>query len=392
MYCLRRNFDITAIKCLNLNNIIMKICFITTGDIKNIATAKRALGLANPLADLGWEVSIIMENCEENKHRTMMECDSRINLYFFNKCSMTQERKKKNDLIKEINPDFLYICAFVTRNIVGIKHKCKKIVEHSELQSGIPDMKGLRKLFCYIYEYYSIIYSDGLLNASRYLQNIYRRRSKKVFKGKMPMLYYPYAFNTNVVKVIEKENIKDKFKKYLSQPTLVFLGTVTRNYGVFTIIDAVKQLKDQTRPFNVLILGKGRHYEDAKTYVSENYLSDIIEMPGFVDEEDISQYFSVASAFISPMNDTTQDWARCPSKMYLYLPYKKPIITCKIGEPYEILQDKGFYYASGNAKDMATQMKKIIENNKYTADAHAEKHSWNVRAQELDNWIKLTWK
>ena len=115
-------------------------------------------------------------------------------------------------------------------------------------------------------------------------------------------------------------------------------------------------------------------------------------MPGFVDEEDISQYFSVASAFISPMNDTPQDWARCPSKMYLYLPYKKPIITCKIGEPYEILQDKGFYYASGNAKDMATQMKKIIENNKYTADAHAEKHSWNVRAQELDNWIKLTWK
>ena len=264
--------------------------------------------------------------------------------------------------------------------------------EHSELQSGIPDMKGLRKLFCYIYEYYSIIYSDGLLNASKYLQNIYRRRSKKVFKEKIPMLYYPYAFNTNVVKVIEKENIKDKFKKYLSQPTLVFLGTVTRNYGVFTIIDAVKQLKDQTRPFNVLILGKGRHYQDAKTYVSENYLSDIIEMPGFVDEEDISQYFSVASAFISPMNDTIQDWARCPSKMYLYLPYKKPIITCKIGEPYEILQDKGFYYASGNAKDMATQMKKIIENNKYTADAHAEKHSWNVRAQELDNWIKLTWK
>lgn len=80
------------------------------------------------------------------------------------------------------------------------------------------------------------------------------------------------------------------------------------------------------------------------------------------------------------------------AKMYLYLPYKKPIITCKIGEPYEILQDKGFYYTSGNAKDMATQMKKIIENNKYTADAHAEKHSWNVRAQELDNWIKLTWK
>lgn len=55
----------------------MKICFITTGDIKNIATAKRALGLANPLADLGWEVSIIMENCEENKHRTKRRLNKR---------------------------------------------------------------------------------------------------------------------------------------------------------------------------------------------------------------------------------------------------------------------------------------------------------------------------
>ncbi len=36
------------------------ICFVTTGDIKNIATAKRALGLANPLSKLGWSVSILM--------------------------------------------------------------------------------------------------------------------------------------------------------------------------------------------------------------------------------------------------------------------------------------------------------------------------------------------
>ena len=44
-----------------------KICFVTTGDIKNIATAKRALGMADPLVELGWEVSILMEDTEENK-------------------------------------------------------------------------------------------------------------------------------------------------------------------------------------------------------------------------------------------------------------------------------------------------------------------------------------
>ena len=59
------------------------ICFVTTGDIKDIATAKRALGLANPLSDLGWEVSIIMEDTEENKHRVRLECDERVHVFYF---------------------------------------------------------------------------------------------------------------------------------------------------------------------------------------------------------------------------------------------------------------------------------------------------------------------
>lgn len=60
----------------------MHICFITTGDIKSIATAKRALGLANHLSDLEWKVSIIMDDTEENHHRAELECDSRTKVYF----------------------------------------------------------------------------------------------------------------------------------------------------------------------------------------------------------------------------------------------------------------------------------------------------------------------
>lgn len=366
----------------------MKICFITTGDIKSIATAKRALGLANPLSDLGWEVFILMEDTEENHHRVEMECDDRIKVYYFPHCSMTCERKWKNNKIKEIDPDFLYLCAFVTRNIVGVKSKCKRLVEHSELQSSIPDMKGMRKILCYVYEYYSLIYSDALLNASKYLQEVYRGRAKKLLCGKKEMLYYPYAFNKEVVSILTTNQLGDKFKQYLNKTTFVFLGTVTRNYGVFTILDAVKQLLiNKYDNFRVIILGKGRHYDDAVEYVKLEDLLNNVEMPGYIPEEEISSYFSVASAFISPMNDTVQDWARCPSKLYLYLPYKKPVITCKIGEPYEILQDKGFYYSTGNSIEMAKQMQNVIDHRNILVDAHAELHSWKIRAEEFNEWI-----
>lgn len=123
----------------------MHICFITTGDIQSIASAKRALGLANPLADLGWKVSIILEDSEENRHRAMLECDKRINVFFFHYRSALDEIKKKNVIIRQIHPDYLYICAFVKRNIVGLGYPCKRIVEHSELMSATDGFSQLKK-------------------------------------------------------------------------------------------------------------------------------------------------------------------------------------------------------------------------------------------------------
>lgn len=70
-----------------------KITFVTTGDIKNIATAKRALGLANPLIELGWDVSILMEDTEENRHRAQMECCEKVQVYYYPHCSMMKERE-----------------------------------------------------------------------------------------------------------------------------------------------------------------------------------------------------------------------------------------------------------------------------------------------------------
>lgn len=362
-----------------------KICFITTGDIKSIATAKRALGLANPLSDLGWEVSVIMEDTIENHHRCELECDSRTKVKYFPRCSCKQEMKYKNNFIKEIDPDFVYICAFVTRNIVGVGHRSKKLVEHSELQSGIPDVKGFKKIINYFFEFYSLIYANGVLNASKYLHKINKQRAKKLIRSNVPMLYYPYAYNPNVIN-IKYDEARIKYPQFKDTINFVFLGTVTRNYGIFTVLEAVKELKLSRDNFKMLVLGKGRHYDEAQKYVDKEGLSDVVFMPGFIDEEEISEFFSLASAFVSPMNNTIQDWARCPSKMYLYLPYKKPIITCKIGEPYEILKEKGYYYDAGNSRSLKNQMCKINSKD-LEASIYVEEHTWKTRASELNNWI-----
>ena len=368
----------------------MKICFVTTGDIKDIATSKRALGLANPLIQLGWEVHISMEDAAENKLRVGFECSPEVQIHYFNKSGVLDEIRAKNRLIKQIHPDYVYICAFVFRNIVGIGKSHQKLVEHSELQSAIPTIKGLKKILTCSLEYFSIFYADGLLCASRYLEKVYTRRSKLVCK-KTPVLYFPYAFSENLCKPRSIADLPENFSRLTDKKNFVFLGSIAANYGIFTMLEAFKLLSANQNDIRLILLGKGRHYNEAVEFVKDHKLEDSVLLPGFVAEEDIANYFSIATAFLSPMNDTVQDWARCPSKLYMYLPFQKPIITCKIGEPFEVLGDNGYYYEPGKATLLAEKVMAVFES-KTNSVLEFEKHTWFERTNEFDKWIKNNFK
>lgn len=366
----------------------MKICFVTTGDIRRIATSKRALGMAAPLSSSGWEVHILMEDTEENRHRADLECPASVKVHFFPRSTALGEVRIKNRMIRHIRPDFIYLCAFVFRNIVSSPPGCRKLAEHSELQSGIPDIKGFRKLTVLLFEYYSVWYSDGLLSASKYLEDLYCTRAKRTGRSKLPVLYFPYAFSESLHQPVSLGVDHPLNRKYQGKRVFLYLGTITRNYGAFTMIRAFEQLphlRDQAR---LVLIGRGRHLEEAKSYILSRKLTDYIELPGFVEEEDIRYYFSVASAFISPMNDTVQDWARCPSKLFMYLPYRKPVLTCRIGEPVTVLNGAAVYYKSGSANDMAHQIENMFIQNKWEADSKPHLHSWNQRTKEFDSWIR----
>ena len=202
------------------------------------------------------------------------------------------------------------------------------------------------------------------------------------------MLYFPYAYSDGVMKVMEIDRDQPEYSKYKGRKIFVFLGSVVRGYGAFTMIEAMEKVKDKHPEALLLMLGRGGSYQDVCDYVKEHKLDDIILLPGFISEEDISMYFSLTDFFVSPMNDTVQDWARCPSKLYMYLPYRKPIITCKIGEPYNVLGKEGYYYEPSSSEGLANKMMELLENGKTSINVDPLKHEWNFRSGEFDRWIK----
>lgn len=359
------------------------ICFVTTGDIAAIATAKRALGLANPLSDLGWMVHVIMEDTDENRHRAAMECDERVKVHFMSYTSPIDEKNKKSSLLEEIKPDYVYLCAFVFRNMVSVNFKCKKLVEHSELRSAITDVSWWRKGYELFSEYYSLVYADGILNASVYLQKLNRKRAGRILREKLPMLYFPYAYNGDLCKMVVRKDCVG-WEKSDGDVFVTYLGSLSRAYRTIDIAKAVHRIGRVD--IKLLLLGDGDDRQRIQAYVTENNLGQQVWMPGYVNEELIPTFFSLTDVFVLPMNDTVQDKARCPSKLYMYLPYGKPIVTAKVGEPYEVLKDNGIYYATGSVDDLSRAILTALS--KKTLGLDSRCHEWTERAKQFDEWIK----
>lgn len=365
------------------------ITFITLGDITSIATMKRALGMANPLIDIGWDVSIITEDCKENRKRIAIECNSKVVVHYYNSASVSQEVKMKTELVKKIKPDYVYFCSFSIRNRINkfkLDYKPEIIIEHSELQSSIPDNKGIKKILAIVTEYGSVLFATKLVCASKYLEEEYTKYAKKCLKPNTPILYSPYAYNSEVINS-PMVVIKELEKKYDSKKVFLYMGTMTRNYGLFTMISAAAALKKIQKNFVLVLMGRGRHLEEAKQLVGDQKLNDVVEFPGYVPEDSLSSYFKIADAFISPVNNTIQDIARCPSKVYMYLPFQKPVFTCELGEPKQIFKEKGYYFDNTNPTTLTNLMLDIYDSDKLIQEINIEEHSWAKRSVDFNNWI-----
>lgn len=99
----------------------------------------------------------------------------------------------------------------------------------------------------------------------------------------------------------------------------------------------------------------------ARRTVVELGLKDHVSFPGYVSEEELRAELAGANVFLSHLNDTEQDWARCPSKLYYYMALGRPVVTSSVGENRVALGDSGFYYRSDDPEDFASAVEEALD-------------------------------
>ena len=364
----------------------MRICFVNTGNIQSIATMKRSTGFAKPLMEMGNEVAIVALDCEINRARFNSECPNIDPLYYYT-ASRIKEVKQKIKLINEWKPDVVYVSSIGFRNFITKFNVNAKvvIVEHCELLSAIESQR-----FRFVYKLFEnscqYLY-DGMIVASRYLEDYY------VNKGfTIPMLYSQWGYNPETLGKIDYDYLQKLKNQYTNKKVILYMGWLVMFYGFMEILEASLLLKSKHDNYKILILGDGCDKSIGEKFVKENHLEDTIEFLGYVSEETLlPTYLALADVFVSPLNDTVQDWARCPGKLFMYTNFKKPVVTCAIGEAKELFGDSGLYYNHNNIESFAHAIEKaLIFPQGDLVDPSM--HTWRERAKVFVDWLQVNFK
>jgi glycosyltransferase involved in cell wall biosynthesis len=209
---------------------------------------------------------------------------------------------------------------------------------------------------------------------------------------KPPILYSPYAYNNEIL--LQPPFLLDSLKsKYAGRKVLLYMGTLTANYGLFDMLGSMEVLRKSRQDFVLLVMGEGRHKQQAVDHIAKNHLGDFVHLLGHVPEDHLASYFRLADAFLCPLQNTVQDWARCPSKLFMFLPFRKPIVTCRIGEAAELLQNDGFYFEPGNIQTLSIALERALLSaaSGWQPSWNEHDHSWSARADQFLKWMKINW-
>lgn len=357
----------------------MKFMFLTIGEFRQFAAAKRFLGTGEELAQIGHDVFLAVTRSEENDCRLGLEAPQ-CKVVEIPRCTLLREIYCKLRSIWRIRPDYVYAASYTPRTLAFVRflfpRSVKSIVEFNELYSAYSG-HGKPWRLC---EYLACRENDGILCASKVIERHFKDMCKRHHLHRH-LCYSPFAYPRHLAK--RSSNPKHP-------PVVVFMASLWKAYGVYDVVDACISLINKGVLLELEILGGGPERKSVEKLVAEKHLEDKIHVRGYVDEDELNGYFSSASVFVSPLRDTFQDRARCPSKVYFYIPFNKPIVTCQLGDPYDALQDYGYYYQPENISDMACTIERALrESDTFSyPNGFIERHSWRARAIQLQDWVK----
>ncbi len=169
-------------------------------------------------------------------------------------------------------------------------------------------------------------------------------------------------------------------RKPFSPFSFVYIGSMSLNYDLETLIAAAAVLKSKGYHFRIKLAGLGPKEKKLKHMVAQLGLGEIVEFRGFLPFEGVARLLAECHVAINPI--LPESFIAIPNKIADYMGAGLPVINSVPGELDEMLKSKqaGTFYIARSVESLAAAMIDCMRNPEKTGS-----HGRNARrlAQEL---------
>jgi glycosyltransferase involved in cell wall biosynthesis len=322
--------------------------------------------IANNLAKLGHEVTVLTPDFPHPSHRYEPEMNPKIKIIrikipfksnlkiaarlckpYFKKMGISLGKKEKFDFILTIFHPFHLVpnAAIACAKYLNIPSIVKVDDAVYEKSSGFKAIQ--RKIE-------KIISSRSLAKASRIL--ISNEATKKIMKSY-------YKINEEKLFIVPNGVELSFFKSKPKDPRkVVFSGVMYHHRGLDVLLEAAPKVINEIPDVKFVLLGDGPDLENLKNIVIQNNLCSNIEFKGWIDRRDIPYHLSTASIGIGPLKRTTVTESALPIKVLEYMASSLPIVARTGTLPDDVLKNNENGFFVDNPSELSEKIIKLLQN------------------------------
>lgn len=151
-------------------------------------------------------------------------------------------------------------------------------------------------------------------------------------------------------------------RKSVSLFTFVYLGSMSMNYDLETVLQAAALMRQSHYDFRVVLAGMGPHEEKLKRLSRQLSLESIVEFRGYLEYDCVAKLLSESHCALNPI--MPESWCAMPNKVADYFGAGLPIISSLRGELAELIRrnDAGAYYCARDPESLAAVMLQYVKN------------------------------
>jgi len=364
----------------------LRVAFIGTQNPQQSASQSKLYHLARCLADAGHDVTLIVPEDPINRNFPVIrECN--VKFRGVEAPSAISEALNKHRQLTDASFDVVHVVGIGLRSLVSVGRPWRRpfyVQDYDEAMTTNARSPS-RRLYYGFLEILTRQRAHGVVVASRALERLLLKCRPDLGSR---LLYMPIGYDPGFEN--ESRHLDAPLKRITGErPVLVWAGRFRPGYGVNELVDLAEALGSRRANCLLMLVGGGPDFEETRVIIKQRKLDEYVVLPGTQSLADLQAYLRTATAFVLPFSPTRQNLFRCPTKLFQYIAYNRPIVSNRVGEVAETLGDAGFYYECGSPRSMADACERAIAAaGSYDQSALIPSIYWSARTRRYRIWLE----